>query len=140
VYAYYIDRIREQLHIALAFSPIGDSFKERIRVYPSLINCCTIDWYMPWPEEALSRVGVYFVTSMHLNRPHGEEQQEQVQVKDPADPDQEEVVRRETVDGDRELTQLEADLVDCVMYFHQSVVDFLFPEFPGCCRCRVATS
>ncbi|XP_036671579.3 dynein axonemal heavy chain 3 isoform X3 [Drosophila suzukii] len=123
VYAYYIDRIREQLHIALAFSPIGDSFKERIRVYPSLINCCTIDWYMPWPEEALSRVGVYFVTSMHLNRPHGEEQQEQVQVKDPADPDQEEVVRRETVDGDRELTQLEADLVDCVMYFHQSVVD-----------------
>jgi len=122
VYAYYIDRIREQLHIALAFSPIGDSFKERIRVYPSLINCCTIDWYMPWPEEALSRVGVYFVSSMNLNRPHGEETQEPVQSKDAADPDEEEV-RRETVGVEREQTQLEADLVDCVMYFHQSVVD-----------------
>ncbi|XP_037929335.1 dynein heavy chain 3, axonemal-like, partial [Teleopsis dalmanni] len=43
VYAYFIERIREQLHVALAFSPIGESFKERLRMYPSLINCCTID-------------------------------------------------------------------------------------------------
>lgn len=123
MYAYYIDRIREQLHIALAFSPIGDSFKERIRVYPSLINCCTIDWYMPWPEEALSRVGTYFVTSMKLNKPHGEEHEEPASVRESVDHEQEETKRRETIDGDRELTQLEMDLVDCVMYFHQSVVD-----------------
>lgn len=44
MYAFYIERVREQLHVALAFSPIGESFKERIRMYPSLINCCTIDW------------------------------------------------------------------------------------------------
>ncbi|XP_070136648.1 dynein axonemal heavy chain 3 [Drosophila bipectinata] len=123
VYAYYIDRIREQLHIALAFSPIGDSFKERIRVYPSLINCCTIDWYMPWPEEALSRVGIYFVTSMRLNRPHSEEHEEPASVRESVEQGQEETQRRETLDEDRELTQLELDLVDCVMYFHQSVVD-----------------
>jgi dynein heavy chain, axonemal len=28
----------------LAFSPIGDAFRDRLRAFPSLINCCTIDW------------------------------------------------------------------------------------------------
>ncbi|TDG53310.1 hypothetical protein AWZ03_000125 [Drosophila navojoa] len=120
VYAYYIERIREQLHIALAFSPIGESFKERIRVYPSLINCCTIDWYMPWPEEALSRVGSYFVTSMNLNKP----QDETPRVSEEIPQQEEEGDKRKTMgEVDRELTQLEQDLVVCVMYFHQSVVD-----------------
>ncbi|ALC43064.1 CG17150 [Drosophila busckii] len=123
VYAYFIERIREQLHIALAFSPIGESFKERIRVYPSLINCCTIDWYMPWPEEALSRVGIYFVTSMHLNKPHDEEQAEAAEAPRASEEPKEEEKRGTRNEGDRELTQLEEDLVACVMYFHQSVVD-----------------
>ncbi|EDV95581.1 GH15699 [Drosophila grimshawi] len=119
VYAYYIERIREQLHVALAFSPIGESFKERIRVYPSLINCCTIDWYMPWPEEALARVGTYFVTSMQLNKPHDEEETPRIAEEVPQEGE-----KRETMgEVDRELTQLEQDLVFCVMYFHQSVVD-----------------
>lgn len=131
VHAYYIERIREQLHIALAFSPIGESFKERIRVYPSLINCCTIDWYMPWPEEALYRVGCYFVSSMNLNATQSEEEEpaaenaEATEAPPSQRPSEEqgENVKRTTLEVERELTQLELDLVFCVMYFHQSVVD-----------------
>ena len=26
-------------------------------MFPSLINCCTIDWFTEWPEEALIGVG-----------------------------------------------------------------------------------
>lgn len=44
LYGYFIERVRECLRIALAFSPIGDAFKNRLRVYPSLVTCCTIDW------------------------------------------------------------------------------------------------
>ncbi len=25
-------------------------------MYPALINCCTIDWLMEWPKEALFSV------------------------------------------------------------------------------------
>lgn len=46
LYSYFTERVRESLRIALAFSPIGDSFKNRLRIFPSLINCCTIDWYI----------------------------------------------------------------------------------------------
>ena len=45
MYNYFIDRVRENLHVALAMSPIGDAFRNRLRMFPSLINCCTIDWF-----------------------------------------------------------------------------------------------
>lgn len=47
---------RENLHIVLAFSPVGEQFRARCRQFPSIINCCTIDWYSAWPAEALYSV------------------------------------------------------------------------------------
>jgi dynein heavy chain len=56
IYAYFVQICRENLHITLAFSPVGDQFRNRCRQFPSIINCCTIDWYNPWPAEALYSV------------------------------------------------------------------------------------
>ena len=47
---------RERLHIVLAFSPVGEQFRNRCRQFPSIINCCTIDWYNAWPKDALYSV------------------------------------------------------------------------------------
>jgi dynein heavy chain len=52
----YVQRCRDRLHIVLAFSPIGDSFRERLRKFPAIINCCTIDWFFGWPKDALLSV------------------------------------------------------------------------------------
>lgn len=41
----FIQLCRDQLHIVLAVSPVGDAFRNRLRMFPSLINCCTIDWF-----------------------------------------------------------------------------------------------
>lgn len=41
----FIDRCRDQLHVVLAMSPIGDAFRNRLRKFPALVNCCTIDWF-----------------------------------------------------------------------------------------------
>lgn len=45
----FIDRCRNQLHIVLAMSPIGDAFRNRLRKFPALVNCCTIDWFQVLP-------------------------------------------------------------------------------------------
>ena len=37
-------------------SPIGEIFRARLRQFPALVNCCTIDWFSEWPEEALQSV------------------------------------------------------------------------------------
>ena len=41
------------MHLVLTFSPVGEAFRRRLRTFPSLVNCTTIDWFLPWPEEAL---------------------------------------------------------------------------------------
>ena len=60
VWAYFISRVRQKLHLVLAMSPVGDAFRGRCRQFPSLINCCTIDWFVQWPEEALLSVSQFF--------------------------------------------------------------------------------
>ena len=41
----FLERCRTQLHVVLAMSPIGDAFRNRLRRFPALINCCTINWF-----------------------------------------------------------------------------------------------
>jgi dynein heavy chain len=52
-FAYFIERCKVNLHIVLAFSPIGDALRKRILAFPSLVNCTTIDWFSEWPADAL---------------------------------------------------------------------------------------
>ncbi|KAG7228180.1 hypothetical protein INR49_013343 [Caranx melampygus] len=67
LFAFFVARCRENLHIIVAFSPIGDAFRNRLRQFPSLINCCTIDWFQPWPEEALERVANSLLESLEMS-------------------------------------------------------------------------
>lgn len=48
-------------------SPIGDALRMRIRKFPSIVNCCTIDWFQPWPEDALLAVSTRFLASEDLS-------------------------------------------------------------------------
>ncbi|XP_066595663.1 dynein axonemal heavy chain 3 [Prorops nasuta] len=56
LYAMFIDRIKSCLHMILTMSPIDKAFRNRLRMFPSLINCCTINWFTLWPEDALEKV------------------------------------------------------------------------------------
>lgn len=62
----FIDRIREYFHICLCMSPVGDDLRVRCRKFPSLVNCCTLDWFSRWPEEALLYVSRAFLKNLEL--------------------------------------------------------------------------
>merc|ERR1719506_2934073 len=62
----YLTRVKKNVHCVLAFSPVGDAFRERLRMFPSLVNCCTIDWFLPWPAEALYSVADQKLGEMEL--------------------------------------------------------------------------
>uniref|UniRef100_A0A8C5QWI6 Dynein axonemal heavy chain 3 n=3 Tax=Leptobrachium TaxID=161697 RepID=A0A8C5QWI6_9ANUR len=67
MYNFFIERVRSNLHIVLAMSPIGDTFRNRLRMFPSLINCCTIDWFQTWPTDALEMVANKFLEDVQLD-------------------------------------------------------------------------
>jgi len=60
----FVSRIRELLHICLCMSPVGDTLRIRCRQFPSLVNCCTLDWFARWPEEALLYVSTEFLKEL----------------------------------------------------------------------------
>ncbi|XP_070535810.1 dynein axonemal heavy chain 6-like isoform X2 [Ptychodera flava] len=66
IYSYFINRVRSNLHIVLCMSPVGDAFRSRCRMFPSLVNCCTIDWFTEWPREALQSVSQSFFEQVDL--------------------------------------------------------------------------
>ena len=66
IFSHFISRVQDRLHIVLCMSPVGDSFRSRCRMFPSLVNCCTIDWFTEWPREALLSVANTFFEGVDL--------------------------------------------------------------------------
>uniref|UniRef100_A0A6I8P5E1 Dynein axonemal heavy chain 1 n=1 Tax=Ornithorhynchus anatinus TaxID=9258 RepID=A0A6I8P5E1_ORNAN len=62
--AAYTGRVRNNIHTVLCMSPIGEIFRARLRQFPSLVNCCTIDWFNEWPAEALESVAFSFLSEL----------------------------------------------------------------------------
>lgn len=58
IFQCYLARVKKNIHMMICMSPLGDIFRSRLRMFPSLVNCCTIDWFTEWPEEALLGVGL----------------------------------------------------------------------------------
>lgn len=57
IFVQYLARVKKNIHMVIAMSPLGSTFTTRLRMFPSLVNNCTIDWFTEWPEEALIGVG-----------------------------------------------------------------------------------
>jgi dynein heavy chain len=51
--------------MTLCFSPVGD-FRVRARKFPGLVNCTVIDWFHPWPADALLSVAENFLKDIDL--------------------------------------------------------------------------
>ena len=49
-------------------TPAGSGFRRRCRLYPPLINCCTIDWFDKWPLDALRSVAVSFLEASQFGK------------------------------------------------------------------------
>ncbi|GFR45764.1 hypothetical protein Agub_g7181 [Astrephomene gubernaculifera] len=64
LYNFFVQEVRRNMHIVLSFSPVGDSFRERLRKFPSLVNCTTIDWFTKWPTDALHTVAENFLANL----------------------------------------------------------------------------
>jgi len=64
LFAFFIDKVRKNLHYILCHSPVGDDFRIRGRKFPALISCMVVDEFMAWPRDALDGVARRFLVDL----------------------------------------------------------------------------
>jgi dynein heavy chain, axonemal len=63
---YFIGMVRQNLHCILCVSPVGVELRSRTRKFPAIVNCTVIDWFQPWPKNALTKVAKKFLSGLEL--------------------------------------------------------------------------
>ncbi|XP_030593055.1 dynein heavy chain 10, axonemal isoform X2 [Archocentrus centrarchus] len=61
VWQYFVNKSANNLHVVLSMSPVGDTLRTRCRNFPGLMNNTVIDWFLPWPLQALFAVAQSFL-------------------------------------------------------------------------------
>ncbi|XP_064322361.1 dynein axonemal heavy chain 10 [Phalacrocorax carbo] len=61
VWQYFVNKCASNLHVVLGMSPVGDGLRTWCRNFPGLVNNTGIDWFLPWPPQALYAVAQSFV-------------------------------------------------------------------------------
>lgn len=67
---HYVNKCRNNLHIVLAMSPSGSKLRLRCRNFPGLVSNAVIDWFFPWPADALQKVAEFFLAEESLPDEH----------------------------------------------------------------------
>jgi len=56
-----VNKVMDSLHMVLASSPANPKFRQRGIQFPSLFTSCSINFFFPWPEEALMETAAYLL-------------------------------------------------------------------------------
>ena len=60
----FVERVRANMHIVLCMSPIGENYRNYVRMFPALVSCTTINWFSEWPSDALKEVAAKFLEEL----------------------------------------------------------------------------
>eukprot|EP00003_Mantamonas_plastica_P000096 TRINITY_DN1008_c0_g2_i7.p1 TRINITY_DN1008_c0_g2~~TRINITY_DN1008_c0_g2_i7.p1 ORF type:complete len:3819 (+),score=1555.84 TRINITY_DN1008_c0_g2_i7:2346-13802(+) len=66
VWQLFMNRVRNQLHLVLCMSPVGEQLRSRSQKFPGIVSGCTIDWFLSWQPEALIKVAEKYLDDFEV--------------------------------------------------------------------------
>jgi len=66
LFNFFVEKCKKNLHMDLCFSPVGDTFRIRSRMFPGLINSTSMDYFHAWPQDALIGVANRFLNDVEF--------------------------------------------------------------------------
>lgn len=63
---YFCEKAADNLHIVLSMSPAGDTLRIRCRNFPGIVSNAGINWFFPWPQDALQCVANNYLEEIEL--------------------------------------------------------------------------
>jgi len=66
LFNFFVEKCKKNLHMDLCFSPVGDAFRIRSRMFPGLISSTSMDYFHAWPQDALIGVANRFLGDIVL--------------------------------------------------------------------------
>ncbi|KDD73473.1 P-loop containing dynein motor region D4 protein, partial [Helicosporidium sp. ATCC 50920] len=63
---FFVESVRRHLHLVLCLSSAGTRLARVQQHFPGLVAGCTIDWYLPWPDDALTSVADFLLRDADL--------------------------------------------------------------------------
>jgi dynein heavy chain len=67
VFDTFISKCKSNFHIVYLVAPTGPTFKKQVKAFPALVNCTTMDWFHPWPQDALQGVANFYLKDIELD-------------------------------------------------------------------------
>ena len=66
---FFWDRVSRRFHFCFSFSPTGGVLARWTKQFPGLLSSCTVDWFHPWPTDALRSLANRFLPGYGDNVP-----------------------------------------------------------------------
>ncbi|PRP81711.1 hypothetical protein PROFUN_10811 [Planoprotostelium fungivorum] len=73
LFAFFVSRIKQNLHVVLEFDPRNESFQIRCESNPAFYNKCNIQWWDAWGPEGMGLVPIMSLKAMLQDLPKKEE-------------------------------------------------------------------
>lgn len=67
IWKMFVENVKQKLHIMMVQSPSGEDFRFRMRSFPNLINCATINWFHAWPADALIETATSLFSDLKMD-------------------------------------------------------------------------
>ncbi|KAH0539600.1 hypothetical protein KQX54_006018 [Cotesia glomerata] len=64
---YFFNQCREKLHFILYYSITDQNLRQQLKSFPNLLNCCFVDCFMPWPQDAFVQWGHAFIEDLKID-------------------------------------------------------------------------